>query len=630
MTEQNLVPKKVEVNPSVEAENISHFIDNFEESSTRLSPSIKREDLSIVKGVGPLVAQALYEGGIERVIELAKSKPEDLMSLKGIGLSKAQKLIENAKNQLKNKTLNGFSMKTDSHLKIENTSLGDSLQDINGEEGISNYKIRNFENDEDIEVNANFEDIKKDYSTFEANDISNQVIQPESNVQEESIDNLELSIKDIKLPIHDFISFTNETEVKFEKEKENLTRIEPLLGKEGIILEKFNQLEDKLRHQLTEYGFHIIEKTVELRELTSGIDIIAAKFVSNWSSQKKISNPNDLVLIIPIKISPLEGSLIVSKERIEYGALDKDSDFYVKRLPMLYVETLEMTEKAIRNNISKNGALLKILNQILGYPLSLKRTTTRKNLYFYSGNNQCEIIIEPIILSQNMVGFTEKLLPFAYHRNTNIHVLQLDKLSMFLRYIEKKNLLLESSTSKKSLRELHYKAESKLFKHLKFISPFIILTLTYFIIFLFQAYSFLVVMNKIALGLAILMGILLGYFMLEYFKNILEIQQEFSIPYYKRDLHLDNTSLKLINEDFSPILMEQFSYECLGKNSGFKIIEKVENQNTQNFLQEKSFQKKIKQTDLFEEEVNSQISENPGRSEERNELKQKYSSFLED
>ena len=126
------------------------------------------------------------------------------------------------------------------------------------------------------------------------------------------------------------------------------------------------------------------------------------------------------------------------------------------------------------------------------------------------------------------------------------------------------------------------------------------------------------------------MGILSGFFMLFYFKNILRIKREFSTPYHKRDLHLDNLSLKLINEGLSPIFMGQFSYECLGKNPGFKIIEKVEKQNSQNFLQKKALKKKVDETELFEKDEDIQISGNNDNPAERNGMKKKYSSFLED
>jgi predicted flap endonuclease-1-like 5' DNA nuclease len=57
-------------------------------------------NLSDVKGVGKK-EETLKEAGIDTVEKLANAKLEDLTDLKGIGKATAEKLIENAKNILK-------------------------------------------------------------------------------------------------------------------------------------------------------------------------------------------------------------------------------------------------------------------------------------------------------------------------------------------------------------------------------------------------------------------------------------------------------------------------------------------------------------------------------------------------
>ena len=85
--------------------------------------------------------------------------------------------------------------------------------------------------------------------------------------------------------------------------------------------------------------------------------------------------------------------------------------------------------------------------------------------------------------------------------------------------------------------------------------------------------------------------------------------------------------------------MEQFSYECLGKNHGRKFIEKIEQENARNYLTNKKVNKRVKEVNLFEDgdtppqstHRNAESKNTVSKSaENKNDLKEKYSSFLED
>jgi len=155
------------------------------------------------------------------------------------------------------------------------------------------------------------------------------------------------------------------------------------------------------------------------------------------------------------------------------------------------------------------------------------------------------------------------------------------------------------------------------------------MSLLYIAVLSFQAYSFLHFLNNISFGALGLLGIISSYLLLGYFRHISYITHEFATPYYKRDLHLDDSSLKLINQRLSPTLMEQFSYECLGKNHGRKFIEKIEQENARNYLTNKIVNKRVKEVALFEDEDTPSQSAHYN-AESKNDLKEKYSSFLED
>lgn len=640
MTEQKLVRKKPDADLVYDVERKPYIGEDIEDNDSQLNPSISREGLTVVKGVGSLVAQRLNEANVISVSDLAHSTPEDLSDIKGIGPSSAQKMIEEAKSHLRTKKLNDFSADPEQSIMEENTeemSVGTQLKSnfnefnetVNKPEAILEPEIYGVEDNDQIEDRVDYEEIEEEqFSEFEEEDIDEQVVHSELDVVEEDVDYREPIIDESQTDPQDSVSTTFEAE-SFNEQKE-LPVPTPIhhSSKEIIPSEELQQLETKVRRELEGNGFHIIEKATQLQNVISKIDILAVKFVTGFNYGKRKDNSfADLLLIIPIKISNLKGSLIVSVDNIEYSTTQGGSDFYIKRLPMSFIEALSTTDEAIRANLLEEATLFELFN----HKLSLAKTFTKKNLYFYSGSNQYEILIDSLVISQDKVGFTEKILPFAYHKNSNTHVIQLEQLSDFLEYIEKKYMLIESCIEKKSLLELHCEAESKLQKVLRYISiPFASYALVYiFILFIFQAYSLLSVVNNIAFGLIAFMSILVVGLLIFYSKNILGIKREFSTPYHKRDLHLDETNLRLINENLTSTLMEQFSYECLGKNSGFKIIEKVERENSQNFLQNKTLRKKVSKSTLFEEENISEI-ENRSTSKVKNEYNRKYSSFLED
>jgi len=68
----------------------------------------------------------------------------------------------------------------------------------------------------------------------------------------------------------------------------------------------------------------------------------------------------------------------------------------------------------------------------------------------------------------------------------------------------------------------------------------------------------------------------LFYLYFKFFTLKSEIQKEFNTPYYFLPVKFNESSLILINEEFSPELMAQFTYECLGKNANYDIIAELE------------------------------------------------------
>ena len=93
---------------------------------TSLNPSIIKEDMKIIKGIGGSVARQLHNAGINSIKALANTNPNRISRIKGIGLATANKFIQNAKMYLESntKTLDRFS---DIYTpKVDNESYEDS------------------------------------------------------------------------------------------------------------------------------------------------------------------------------------------------------------------------------------------------------------------------------------------------------------------------------------------------------------------------------------------------------------------------------------------------------------------------------------------------------------------------
>ncbi|MFW9989721.1 MAG: helix-hairpin-helix domain-containing protein [Candidatus Odinarchaeota archaeon] len=74
------------------------------------SPSIIKEDFTVIKGVGPAVVKKLNEKKIKSIEMLANITPKTLATMiTGIGVATAQKIVNAARNYLSLNVLNDFS-----------------------------------------------------------------------------------------------------------------------------------------------------------------------------------------------------------------------------------------------------------------------------------------------------------------------------------------------------------------------------------------------------------------------------------------------------------------------------------------------------------------------------------------
>ena len=69
---------------------------------------------------------------------------------------------------------------------------------------------------------------------------------------------------------------------------------------------------------------------------------------------------------------------------------------------------------------------------------------------------------------------------------------------------------------------------------------------------------------------------MIGYLYLRFTKTKTNISKEFSSPYHQGNVTIDDTELFMISKDLSTEQMDQFIYECFGKEADFAIMPKIE------------------------------------------------------
>ncbi|MFX0034277.1 MAG: helix-hairpin-helix domain-containing protein [Candidatus Hermodarchaeota archaeon] len=578
-------------------------------ASDSLTISFKKGDLTVIKGIGPNVAEKLKAQGYITVEDIANANVRQISLIKGIGLSTAEKFIENAKAylQIHNKDLSTFSIP-----QISDTSSNEySVEEVKKDESVPLEIID--ETPCKVEIKPWFDPKYKISRLGKSYDVKKERVLGD-NIEEidENLDENRDIPKDYEDEESLHKGFIEEPSFLPRNESSNSTQIE--------------MIDIQISRDLERLGFYLLKKTPELRQLFLGIDMLAIKLV-------RAKEFLDFIYIIPLKISTLKGVLVVSETTIEYRPTteEKDTLFKMRGVPESILKGLHNSGQKIFQDILNIGTLYKLIKQYLQIDISLKKTVIRETLFFHSGPLQYRFLLEPILISQGTVGFTEKLIPFAYHKHTNIHIIEVSQLSNFLDYIDQKYLLIENYTQQKTSIELHEESMYKFSKDIRnFSAPFMLFGFVFLSLLIFQAYSVLSIFISLGYGVSALYGIGFGYLYLKYHQQKVAIKNELSTPYYQRKYEFKKPDLDLIAEEFSPKLMEQFIYECVNKEIASNIISKIERENAEAYFSSKVAQKTIEEDSLFEAETPTPLVKEKRNSEFTEQLSDKFSSFLED
>ena len=623
----------------------------------------KKGDLTLVKGVGPSMAAKLNQLSIRSVEDLIHSTPEHLSHINGIGFSTAKKLIKSAKSISKQPKLNFFSAKTliKENLPPTNKIISNNDQNSLNIQVEHQNEVKNEDFNQEHHIRTNNAKLSKKLDNSDEDD---------NNEEEDSLDSKTKKPtqwfddkferpkynqwyppakkkNNNKIPLKTTILSNDPTSSAIENESLVLNSpglesnrasftetINPRVIKileESLLNNRNSTDSEKLNPKIIESiqyeaectlekeGYHLVNKNIDLKFIFSNIDSLALKII-------RVNEHIDLLIIIPVKVNKIKGFLNVSEVEITLKKAPKIGS-NSKILLNSYISRLITGQETIFHDLINEGPLFQILKKYLHMDIVVEKTITNKKLYFRSGPLQYKIIIQPLFLNREEVEISEKLLPYAYQKSTNIYALNQSQLSSLLDYIERKFFLLERFSEKKNSIDRYFNSRNSFIENIRLYSvPFMIFGVIFSFILLFQVTDIF----KMFIGLAYAsIGIYIsvfGYLYYIFYREKEQIQKEFRTPYYLQTYDLDETALILINEELNESYMTQLSYECLKKNSELPIIYQIEKKTTEDIIKNQITRKRIAETQYLE----AKEVEEKKNSKLNKKSRSTISSFLED
>ncbi|MFW9946480.1 MAG: helix-hairpin-helix domain-containing protein [Candidatus Odinarchaeota archaeon] len=530
-----------------------------------------KKDLTKIKGVGYTHAVNLQEAGYITVEQIANTSPKILANVKGIGLATAKKFVQAAQEYLGNTF--DFQEKSKER-ESEEPQLYQRL--------LSKYTATETEGttrESKPWFNENYHIDRTSQSIPPKNEVKPVVLSNEIDI-EEDIDESETE--------NEIQEIVEEAPVSISSQERPSIQTEP--KKEDDVIQK-------IRKKVTGEGFHIIPRTVKkLDTLLSGMDFTAIKIIES-------SNKENILLICPIKINSVHDSIIVSERRVKYSTLSENNlqlDVWTKELRQI--------QQAILENITQCKDLFHYLQEYFMLKIDIRENITQQ-VSMYSKNTQFKLYIDPTLISESGIQFVEKSVPFAYQRNSNIHFIEFIQLAQYLDFLEKKYYHIEKYSDKQPAEKKLHETQEKFKKATRLYSiPFIGFGALVIVLALSQLGFLLQSFIGLSYGVLGLYTVVMGYLYYNFRQKQREISEEFTIPHYQRPVQLDNASVEIISHELTDDLMLQFGYECFGKTSSHKILNKIEQKHAEQYVFEEAEQD---YNELFEGEKEESSDINP-------------------
>ena len=384
---------------------------------------------------------------------------------------------------------------------------------------------------------------------------------------------------------------------------------------------RHEELIKEAAESLKDLGYYSIPKSIEgLTPFFQNIDYIGLKLVP-------VNDYSKLIVLVPIKICDLEGTLLIHEDKIDYKAYSKARESNLTPTARQYVDALLNAKEIVFEDVVNGEKFLEFFEKYLQVRFKAEKGAKNKKLYFISRQEQTQykVLIEPILLTKIPAKCMEKSILFPYQRKTNLHIIDIFNIGHLLRFLERKYKLIESRAKKSNSIEIYQTADAKFRSSLKMASlPFLGYSVVLLVIYFSQLYFLLRLFNSIGFAAIGIYSLAIGYFYFKFYNTKKELTTEFETPYYLQKVHFSDTDLLIVGEEFTSEQMIQFGYECFGKDNDFKVLEQIEKNNIEESVVAKQHEQVA--PDLFE--LDSDQENSSTREELKNEVK--YGSFFED
>lgn len=602
--------------------------------------------LSEVNGIGHSTEEKLRNAGITSVSQLASMSSENLSKIKGFGLVTAKKLIASAKNFLDiNEKVNNKSKSNKIFLDDETLISNELYQEDENKSEKSKFIYNYYSPQDEINQQAFISDErdldennKDEIYNFE-NSQNKEIIYSNSvkNVLEREIQNENLmknpkkfdnmsSIK--KSDNMNYSPIVDENIVRNTiHQTHNIKNTDDMYARfngEKLDKKKVIEIQQNVMKKFKDQAYYIIPNNTNLlRNINQNFDLLALKII-------KINKVKSVILLFPIQICHLRGSLVISEDSIKYKYSDHKNninneleDHILKTSIIKFIEV----QYELFENISLEKSLFDFIKKLVNNNLSVIKTKKNKPLFIHSGQTQFKIIIDPLFICSSKPLFLEKLILYPYQRENNLHIISIEMTNDVLDYLEKKYILLEKTDDQNSIIK-HQNLIHKLYVETRIGSiPFLCFGVLLLFIILFSDIFIIATLTRIGIGALGIYIVFLCFSYLRFFNIQKETTEEFSIPHFKLKRNLDETDLLIIKDEMGTKIVDQLVYECFGRINEFSIINEIEQEKAEDLDLELSDYKENRKLEYMITIRNSE-SQN-GNNSLREKIISKYSEFLE-
>ncbi|MFX0072882.1 MAG: hypothetical protein ACFFAO_17535 [Candidatus Hermodarchaeota archaeon] len=325
--------------------------------------------------------------------------------------------------------------------------------------------------------------------------------------------------------------------------------------------------------------------------------------------------------------------LVLSENFIDYQPINQkvivnnsNRDYFIN----ITEEDLKSVQKIIYQNIISKGILFQLLEKHTNNKIFIEKSKDNKPLFIRYNNLEYKIIVDPILTCLNEPASFEKTTKFTYQKNTNLHIIDIKNLSDLIEFLEKKYYLIENYSEQKNSIQNYVSNLYKFNENIrKYSIPFVLFGGLFLILILFQINFLINTFTSLGLAGICVYTLIILYMYLKEIRLKRDIIENFSKPYYLRDLQMNEADLIIISDKFTPLLMEQFIYECFEKDADLSIISNIEEEKTKDQFSNLNLSKNDSKINIKNKTTpNFNLVYASGSAS--NKYSSNYSSFLED